>query len=102
MPADPPESRPFVQKTMASKPEDLFVVLKNGLTLLVHQQPGAEVISAQVFVRAGSILEGKYLKAGLSHYLEHVVAGGSTKSFTEAEAKGATVDGGQHDRLHVL
>ncbi|MFZ2447795.1 MAG: pitrilysin family protein [Syntrophobacteraceae bacterium] len=82
-----PESRPFVQKTMASKPEDLFVVLKNGLTLLVHQQPGAEVISAQVFVRAGSILEGKYLKAGLSHYLEHVVAGGSTRSFTEAEAK---------------
>lgn len=82
-----PEMRPFVQRTLASKPEDLFVVLKNGLTLLVHRQPGAEVISAQVFVRAGSMLEGKYLKAGLSHYLEHVVAGGSTKSFTEAQAK---------------
>lgn len=81
------ELRPFVQKTIASKPEDLFVVLKNGMTLLVHRQPGAEVVSAQVFVRAGSILEGKYLKAGLSHYLEHIVAGGATKSFTEEQAK---------------
>ncbi|MEN6441315.1 MAG: pitrilysin family protein [Syntrophobacter sp.] len=83
----PPDLRQSVQKTLASKPEDLFVVLKNGLTLLVHQQPGAEVVSAQVFVRAGSMLEGKYLKAGLSHYLEHIVAGGSTRSFTEEQAR---------------
>ncbi len=81
------ESRPFVQRTLASKPDDLFVVLKNGLTLLVHQQPSAEVVSAQVFVRAGSALEGKYMRAGLSHYLEHVVAGGTTRSFTEEQAK---------------
>ena len=82
-----PESREFVQRTIASKPDDLFVVLKNGLTLLVHQQPNAEVVSAQVFVRAGSALEGEHLRGGLSHYLEHVLAGGSTRSFTEAEAK---------------
>ena len=81
------QSLPFVQRTLASKPDDLFVVLKNGLTLLVHQQPGAEVVSAQVFVRAGSALEGKYMRAGLSHYLEHVVAGGTTRSFTEEQAK---------------
>ena len=81
------ESRPFVQRTIASKSGDLFVVLKNGLTLLAHQQPGAEVVSAQVFVRAGSALEGKYMRAGLSHYLEHVVAGGTTRSFTQEEAK---------------
>jgi len=81
------ESRPFVQRTLASKPGDLFVVLKNGLTLLIHQQPGAEVVSAQVFVRAGSALEGKFMRAGLSHYLEHIVAGGTTRSFTEEQAK---------------
>ncbi|MCE5333242.1 MAG: insulinase family protein [Desulfobacteraceae bacterium] len=80
------ELRPLVQRTIASKPEDLFVVLKNGLTLLVHQQPSAEVVSAQVFVRAGSALEGKYMRAGLSHYLEHVVSGGTTRSFTEEQA----------------
>ncbi len=82
-----PESRPFVQRTIASKPDDLFVVLKNGLTLLVHQQPSAEVASAQVFVRSGSVFEGKYMRAGLSHYLEHVLAGGTTRSFTEEQAK---------------
>jgi zinc protease len=82
-----PDSQPFVQRTIASKPGDLFVVLKNGLTLLVHQQPSAEVVSTQVFVRAGSALEGKYMRAGLSHYLEHVVAGGTTRSFTEEQAK---------------
>ena len=82
-----PESRPFVQRTLASKPGDLFVVLNNGLTLLVNQQPSAEVVSAQVFVRAGSVLEGKYMRAGLSHYLEHVLAGGTTRSFTEEQAK---------------
>jgi zinc protease len=82
-----PESRQFVQRTIASKPEDLFLVLKNGLTLLVHQQPSAEVVSAQVFVRAGSVFEGKYMRAGLSHYLEHVLAGGTTRSFTEEQAK---------------
>ncbi|MGA2402869.1 MAG: pitrilysin family protein [Syntrophobacteraceae bacterium] len=82
-----PELRPFVQRTIASMPDDFFVVLKNGLTLLVHQQPSAEVVSAQVFVRAGSALEGKYMRAGLSHYLEHIVAGGTTLSFTEEQAK---------------
>ncbi len=86
-PLIPPELRPLVQRSIASKPDDLFVVLKNGLTLLVHQQPAAEVVSAQVFVRAGSVLEGKYMRAGLSHYLEHVVAGGTTRSFTEEQAK---------------
>ncbi|MEN6484894.1 MAG: pitrilysin family protein [Syntrophobacteraceae bacterium] len=76
-----------VQRVMYSKPGDLFVVLKNGLTVLVRQSTVSDIVSAQVFVRAGSIFEGKYLTAGLSHYLEHVLAGGSTRSFTEAEAR---------------
>ncbi len=88
---------------IASKPDDLFVVLKNGLTLLVHQQPGAEVVSAQVFVRAGSALEGKYMRAGLSHYLEHVVAGGTTRSFTEEQAKERIHGNGRYNEcLHQL
>jgi len=32
-------------------------------------------------------MEGKYFGAGLSHYLEHILSGGSTRSFTEAQAK---------------
>ncbi|MFP5212938.1 MAG: M16 family metallopeptidase [Acidobacteriota bacterium] len=78
---------PYVQRTLNSKPGDTFVVLKNGLTVLIRQQAEAPAVSAQVFVRAGSIYEDKYLTSGISHYLEHVLSSGSTKSFTEKEAK---------------
>lgn len=86
-PALSPPLRESVQRVLASKPGDLFVVLNNGLTVLIRQRAQDDVVSAQVFVRAGSLYEDKYLTAGISHYLEHVVAGGSTHSFTEAEAK---------------
>ncbi len=86
-PSLPPEAGKLVQKTLYSKPGDLFVVLKNGLTVLIRSQTESDVVSAQVFVRAGSIYEGEHLTSGISHYLEHVVSGGSTRSFTEDEAR---------------
>lgn len=76
-----------IRSVMSSRPGDTFVVLRNGLTVLVREKPDSDVVSSQVFVRAGSIYEGNYLTAGLSHYLEHVVSGGTTRSFTESEAK---------------
>jgi len=86
-PPIPPTLQASVQRTLSSRPGDLFVVLKNGLTVLIRQKADADVVSAQVFVRTGSLHEGKYMNAGLSHYLEHVLAGGTTRSFTEAQAK---------------
>ncbi|MGC9195247.1 MAG: M16 family metallopeptidase [Syntrophobacteraceae bacterium] len=76
-----------MERTLSSKPGDLFVVLKNGLTLLVHQMPQAQVVSTQVLVRSGSVFEGKYMRAGLSHYLEHIVVSGSTRLIGEQQAK---------------
>ena len=86
-PALPPAAKELVQRTLSSKPGDCFVVLNNGLTVLIRSQAESDVVSSQVFVRAGSVYEGKYLTAGISHYLEHVLSGGSTRSFTETEAK---------------
>jgi zinc protease len=90
-PGDPPSLPAFtgssIDRFLTSRPGDLFVVLENGLTVLIRHKPENGVVSAQVFVRAGSIYEGRHLKAGLSHYLEHVVSGGTTKSFTETQAK---------------
>lgn len=86
-PAVPSPLDASVDRILASKPGDLFLVLKNGLTVLLRHKGENDVVSSQVFVRAGSIYEGRYLKAGLSHYLEHVVSGGTTRSFTEAEAR---------------
>ena len=81
-------SNPLIDRVIPSKPADLFVVLKNGLTVLVRESPGAGVVSTQVLVRTGSIYEGERIRGGLSHYLEHVVSGGTTSKFTEEEIKG--------------
>ena len=83
-----PESlQRHVDHVLPSNPGDLFAVLNNGLTVLIREQPGSDLVSTQVSVRAGSILEGEHLSSGISHYLEHVVAGGTTRSFSEAQAK---------------
>ncbi|MBW1896845.1 MAG: insulinase family protein, partial [Deltaproteobacteria bacterium] len=81
-------SNPLVDRVIPSKPDDLFVVLKNGLTVLIRESPGSGVVSTQVLVRTGSIYEGERIRGGLSHYLEHVVSGGTTSKFTEEEIKG--------------
>ena len=55
--------------------------LSNGLTVIVQENHVAAVATVRCFVKnTGSAYEGKYLGAGLSHVLEHVVAGGSTKN----------------------
>jgi zinc protease len=54
------------------------VVFDNGLTLLVREDHSAPVVSAQAWVRAGSITEGRWMGAGLSHVLEHMLFKGTT------------------------
>jgi zinc protease len=78
-----------VSNVLPSKPGDTFVQLRNGMTVLIRENHSARVVSTQILVKTGSIDEGKYFFGGLSHYLEHVVSGGTTRSFTEAEAQRA-------------
>lgn len=54
-------------------------VLPNGLTLIVKPDQRSDLASVQVWVKTGSIHEGDYLGAGLSHYLEHMLFKGTTK-----------------------
>lgn len=53
------------------------VVFDNGLTLLVREDHSAPVVTAQAWVRAGSITEGDWTGAGLSHVLEHMLFKGT-------------------------
>jgi zinc protease len=53
--------------------------LENGLTIIVREDHSAPVVSAQAWCMAGSIHEGKWLGAGLSHVLEHMLFKGTTK-----------------------
>ena len=67
--------------SLPSIPPDVrLVTLDNGLTLIIREDRSAPVVSAQAWCRAGSINEGKWLGAGLSHVLEHMLFKGDRKS----------------------
>jgi zinc protease len=55
-----------------------FITLENGLTLIIREDHSAPVVSAQAWCKAGSINESKWLGAGLSHVLEHMLFKGTT------------------------
>ena len=55
-----------------------LTTLENGLTIIVREDHSAPVVSAQAWCAAGSIHEGKWLGAGLSHVLEHMLFKGTT------------------------
>ena len=51
--------------------------LPNGLTIIIREDHSAPVVSAQAWCRTGSIDEGAWLGAGLSHVLEHMLFKGT-------------------------
>ena len=54
-----------------------MVTLPNGLKLILREDHSAPVVSAQAWCKAGSIDEGRWLGAGLSHVLEHMLFKGT-------------------------
>jgi zinc protease len=55
-----------------------LTTLDNGLVIIVREDHSAPVVSAQAWCMAGSIHEGRWLGAGLSHVLEHMLFKGTT------------------------
>ena len=55
-----------------------LTTLDNGLVVIVREDHSAPVVSAQAWCMAGSVHEGKWLGAGLSHVLEHMLFKGTT------------------------
>jgi zinc protease len=55
-----------------------LTTLENGLTIIVREDHSAPVVSAQAWAMAGSIHEDKWLGAGLSHVLEHMLFKGTS------------------------
>ena len=62
----------------AVPPGVTLTTLDNGLSIIVREDHSAPVVSAQAWCMAGSIHEGKWLGAGLSHVLEHMLFKGTT------------------------
>ncbi len=61
--------------------------LPNGLHVVVCARPGRSLVDVRLALRAGAWLEGDWAGTGISHYFEHLVAGGSTEARTEEESK---------------
>jgi len=59
---------------------------RSGLTVIVQENHTAPVATVRCYVKnTGSVYEGRYLGAGISHLLEHLVSGGTTKNRSEKE-----------------
>src|SRR2546423_15159332 len=70
--ADPSDIIPAIP------PGVTLTTLENGLVIIVREDHSAPVVSAQAWCMAGSVHEGKWLGAGMSHVLEHMLFKGTT------------------------
>ncbi|MEX0885417.1 MAG: pitrilysin family protein [Phycisphaeraceae bacterium] len=78
---------PETEYRIVQQREDrLIVELPNRLIIVAQEIPTAPVVSAQAWVRTGSIYEQEFVGAGISHYLEHLASGGTTSTRSEAES----------------
>ncbi len=58
--------------------------LPNGLRLIVREDRSSPVVSIQAWTASGSITEGRFTGAGISHFVEHMLfKGTSTRSTAE-------------------
>lgn len=69
----------FPTELVPAIPEGVTLsTLENGLTVIVREDHSAPVVSVQAWCMTGSVHEGKWLGAGLSHVLEHMLFKGTT------------------------
>ena len=80
--------------------------LANGMIVIIKPTRTSPVVCVQAYVRAGSMHEGKWLGCGLSHLLEHLVAGEAVHSDGGKKAKSTknrvTEIGGQSNAYTTL
>ncbi len=82
----PAEGKPLAYQILHDRSDRLVVALPNRMIVVAQELHAAPVVSAQVWVNTGSIYEQEHTGAGLSHFLEHLLSGGSTKNRTEAQS----------------
>lgn len=61
----------------------LSKVLPNGMEVIVRRDTTSQSVGMICVVKTGSMHEGRLMGSGISHYLEHVVSGGSTLLHSE-------------------
>jgi zinc protease len=69
---------------LVSSPDEIVSVLESGITVIVRRVQ-SPVVSVRAYAHTGGVYETKWLGGGLSHLLEHLVAGGTNDRRSEAE-----------------
>jgi zinc protease len=75
--------------------------LDNGLRVIVKERHLGGVAAFRIYVAAGSLNEGEYSGAGISHLLEHVVSGGATPTRSEDQIRDALAAIGAQTNAHT-
>jgi len=83
-PATRPSGYGKEQQRLVEQPDEIVSLLKNGAIVIVKRVP-SPVMAVRGYCQTGGVYEGQWLGGGLSHLLEHLVAGGSSVRRTEAE-----------------
>ena len=82
-PADTEQNLSKEYVVLQERADRLIVELPNRMIVVAQALPTAPVVTAQAWVKTGSIFEQEHEGAGLSHFLEHLLAGGSTSTRDE-------------------
>ena len=77
-PLHPTDSAPVTLENLLNEAVDRRVLV-NGLVAIVKSDHSSAVASVQVWVRSGSIHEGRWSGAGLPHFLEHMLFKGTDR-----------------------
>ncbi|MDB5322943.1 MAG: peptidase domain protein, partial [Phycisphaerales bacterium] len=85
---------------LISQPDEIVSVLKNGLTVITKRVP-SPVVSVRGYVFAGGVYEAQWLGGGLSHLLEHLVAGGSNERRTEEQNRNLLQEIGNNSNAYT-
>jgi len=71
---------------IVDRKDEIISVLRNGITVIAKRVP-SPAVSVRGYALTGGVYEGKWLGGGLSHLLEHLVAGGSNQRRSEKDNK---------------
>jgi zinc protease len=85
---------------LISQADEIVAVLQNGLVVVTKRIP-SPVTSVRGYVFAGGVYEGKWLGGGLSHLLEHLVAGGTNERRTEEQNRNLLQEIGNNSNAYT-
>ncbi|MGH7175821.1 MAG: M16 family metallopeptidase [Tepidisphaeraceae bacterium] len=83
---EPATATDYAQETsrQVDRPDEIVTTLRSGLVVIAKRVP-SPVVSVRAYALTGGVYEGKWLGGGLSHLLEHLVAGCSNARRTEEQ-----------------